>query len=126
MTIYISPSGLSASGHAYCGPACLSLTSPSLPSHAGVLTENVASTLDGTALMLSAGAGSVAAGVPLTVMPAPLVAAGGLAMYLESGALRDYLLFVAGALGTGAVAMNKFKHLGIHNPFQLVSLSRQC
>lgn len=70
---------------------------------AGVLTENVASTLDGTALMLSAGAGSVAAGVPLTVMPAPLVAAGDLAMYLESGALRDYLLFVAGALGTGAV-----------------------
>ena len=35
-------------------------------------------------------------------MPAPLVAAGGLAMYLESGALRDYLLFVAGVLGTGA------------------------
>ena len=68
-----------------------------------MLTDNVASTLDGTALMLSAGAGSVAAGVPLTVMPAPLVAAGGLAMYLESGALRDYLLFVAGALGTGAV-----------------------
>ena len=51
--------------------------------------------------MLSAGAGSVAAGVPMTVMPAPLVAAGGLAMYLESAALRDYLLFVAGSLGTG-------------------------
>ena len=65
----------------------------------------MASTLDGTALMLSAGAGSVAAGVPLTVMPAPLVAAGGLAMYLESGALRDYLLFVAGALGTGVERM---------------------
>lgn len=43
----------------------------------------------------------MAAGVPVKVMPAPLVAAGGLAMYLESGALRDYLLFVAGALGSG-------------------------
>ena len=81
---------------------------------AGLLTESVAGTLDGTALMLSAGAGSVAAGVPLTVMPAPLVAAGGLAMYLESGALRDYLLFVAGALGTGA-------GLSLHADTRLVS-----
>lgn len=68
---------------------------------AGLLSENVASSLDGTALMLSAGASSVAAGVPMMVMPAPLVAAGGLAMYLESAALRDYLLFVAGTLSTG-------------------------
>ncbi len=61
----------------------------------------MASTLDGTALMIAAGAGSLAAGVPITVMPAPLLAAGGLAMYLDTAQLRDYLLFVAGALGTG-------------------------
>lgn len=67
----------------------------------GVLGEAVASTLDGAALMIAAGAGSLAAGVPITVMPAPLLAAGGLAMYLDTSALRDYLLFVAGALGTG-------------------------
>ena len=68
---------------------------------AGLLGDAVASTLDGAALMIAAGAGSLAAGVPITVMPAPLLAAGGLAMYLDTDALRDYLLFVAGTLGTG-------------------------
>ena len=77
-----------------------------IPSHqcrfaAGLLGDAVASTLDGAALMIAAGAGSLAAGVPVTVMPAPLLAAGGLAMYLDSVALRDYFLFVAGAFGTG-------------------------
>lgn len=74
----------------------------------------MASSLDGTALMLSAGAGSVAAGVPMTVMPAPLVAAGGLAMYLESAALRDYLLFVAGALGTGGYIYPNKRDFMVH------------
>lgn len=69
--------------------------------HTGLLGDAVASTLDGAALMIAAGAGALAAGVPITVMPAPLLAAGGLAMYLDTDALRDYLLFVAGALGTG-------------------------
>jgi hypothetical protein len=69
--------------------------------HAGLLGDAVASTLDGAALMIAAGAGALAAGVPITVMPAPLLAAGGLAMYLDTDALRDYLLFVAGVLGTG-------------------------
>jgi imidazolonepropionase-like amidohydrolase len=68
---------------------------------AGLLGDAVASTLDGAALMIAAGAASLAAGVPITVMPAPLLAAGGLAMYLDTDALRDYLLFVAGTLGTG-------------------------
>lgn len=68
---------------------------------AGALSEATASTLDGAALMVAAGAGSLAVGVPLAVMPAPLLAAGGLAMFLDSNAMRDYLLFVAGSLGTG-------------------------
>ena len=51
--------------------------------------------------MLAAGAGSLAVGVPLTVMPAPLLAAGGLAMFLDSNLMRDYLLFLAGTLCTG-------------------------
>ena len=70
----------------------------------GALGEAARSTLDGAALMVSAGAGSLAAGVPVAVMPAPLLAAGGLAMFLDSNLMRDYLLFVAGALGTGAHA----------------------
>ena len=69
---------------------------------AGVLGEAAASTLDGAALMVAAGAGSLAAGVPIAIMPAPLLAAGGLAMFLDSNLMRDYLLFVAGSLGSGA------------------------
>lgn len=44
-------------------------------------------------MVLGAGAGAVAAGVPLYVMPAPLIAASGIALYYESRALRDYVLF---------------------------------
>ena len=55
----------------------------------------------GGVLVLSAGAGALAAGVPLLVMPAPLVAAAGLALFHESGLLRDYAVFVAAALLTG-------------------------
>jgi hypothetical protein len=67
----------------------------------GMLNEAIGGSLMGSALMLSAGAGSIAAGVPLVFMPAPLIAAGGLAMYLDSGLLRDYFRFVAGAMVTG-------------------------
>ena len=41
-------------------------------------------------------------GVPVTVMPAPLVAASGLVLWYESGQLRDYAVFAAGAALTGA------------------------
>lgn len=44
----------------------------------------------------------MAAGVPVAVMPAPLLAAGGMAMFLDSNLMRDYLLFVAGSFATGA------------------------
>ncbi len=45
-------------------------------------------TLLGGALVLSAGAGALAAGVPLLFMPAPLIAAAGLALYYKSGMLQ--------------------------------------
>lgn len=69
---------------------------------AGLLGEEVGATLLGGALVLSAGAGALAAGVPLLFMPAPLIAAAGLALYYESGMLRDYLLFVGGAVLSAA------------------------
>eukprot|EP00884_Botryococcus_braunii_P004652 jgi/Botrbrau1/14188/Bobra.182_3s0121.1 len=65
---------------------------------AGLLGEEVGATLLGGALLLSAGAGALAAGVPLLFVPAPLIGAAGLALYYESGMLRDYLLFVGGTL----------------------------
>ena len=56
----------------------------------------------GPLLMLSAAVGALAAGLPIWMLPAPLVAASGLAMFHDSRALRDYALFVVGALATGA------------------------
>ena len=52
--------------------------------------------------MISAALGSLAAGLPLWVLPAPLLAAAGMAMFYDTRAFRDYLLFVLGALATGA------------------------
>lgn len=83
-----------------------------------MLGEAAASTLDGAALMVAAGAGSLAAGVPVAVMPAPLVAAGGLAMFLDSNLMRDYLLFVAGSLGTGVHP----PHLSLSTPMTGIDL----
>ena len=60
--------------------------------------------LAGSVLIVSASLGSIAAGIPLTVMAAPLIAAGGLALALESRQLRDYGLFVVG----GAVTLAWF------------------
>ena len=64
---------------------------------AGLLGDGFNATLTGSALMASAGLGGVAAGVPLVLMAAPLLAAGGLALYLESLQLRDYAVFMFGA-----------------------------
>lgn len=59
-----------------------------------MLQEEVGVILLGGALILSAGAGALAAGVPLLLLPAPLIGAAYLALYYRSGLLRDYLLFV--------------------------------
>lgn len=69
---------------------------------AGMLQEEVGVLLLGGALILSAGAGALAAGVPLLLLPAPLIGAAYLALYYRSGLLRDYLLFVGCTLITCA------------------------
>ncbi len=67
----------------------------------GSLSEEAEGLLVGPLLMLSAAVGALAAGLPLWMLPAPLLAASGLAMFYDTRSLRDYLLFVAGALATG-------------------------
>ena len=52
---------------------------------AGVLSGELGSSLGGAALVLSCGAGGVACGLPLWLMPAPLVAASGIALFYDSG-----------------------------------------
>lgn len=46
--------------------------------------------------MCSATAGGLAAGLPLHIMPAPMLAATGLAMFYEGRELRYYCMFVVG------------------------------
>ena len=70
----------------------------------GALGEEVEGMLVGPLLMLSAAVGALAAGLPIWMLPAPLLAASGLAMFYETRFLRDYLLFVVGALATGGWA----------------------
>ncbi len=67
-----------------------------------MLSEATGSMLASTALLLSGGLGGIAAGMPLLLLTAPFIAAGGLGLYYESRLLRDYLLFVAGAAFTTA------------------------
>ena len=76
----------------------------------GMLTATMqgsfASTVAGSLLIVCACAGAFAAGLPLLVMPAPLVAASGLVLWFESGQLRDYAIFFAGAMLTAAWFLN--------------------
>ena len=67
----------------------------------GALGQEVEGVLVAPLLMLSAALGSLAAGVPIWVLPAPLLAAAGLAMFYETRLLRDYSLFTIGGLCTG-------------------------
>ena len=67
----------------------------------GSLGEEVEGMLVGPLLMLSAAVGALAAGLPIWMLPAPLLAASGLAMFYDTRTLRDYLLFAVGALLTG-------------------------
>ena len=76
----------------------------------GMLTATMqgsfASTVAGSLLIVCACAGAFAAGLPLLVMPAPLVAASGLVLWFESGQLRDYAIFFAGSMLTAAWFLN--------------------
>ncbi len=62
----------------------------------------VALILLGPILMISSAIGCLVVGVPIWALPAPLVAAAGVAMYCESGSIRDYLFVVIGGLSTAA------------------------
>ena len=77
-----------------------------MPWVAGMLTSTMqgsfASTVAAALLIMCACGGAFAAGVPLLVMPAPLVAASGLVLWFESGQLRDYAIFFAGTILTSA------------------------
>ncbi len=76
------------------------------PSGTGLLgthaQNSFMSTVGASLVIISACAGAFAAGVPVAMMPAPLVAASGLVLWYESGQLRDYVIFVGGALVTAA------------------------
>ena len=67
-----------------------------------MLGEALSSNLAGSVLIVSATLGSIAAGIPVPVLAAPLVSAGGLALALESQQFRDYALFVVGGATTAA------------------------
>ena len=61
-----------------------------------MLGDEFGRTSTGAALVCSATAGGLAAGLPLHIMPAPMLAATGLAMFLEGKELRYYCMFVVG------------------------------
>lgn len=70
-------------------------------STAGVLSGELGSSLGGAAIVMSCGAAGVACGLPLWLMPAPLLAGSGIALFYDSGSIRDYCLFSAGTFATG-------------------------
>ncbi len=69
---------------------------------AGALGTSFDVTVAGSCLLLFTTAGALAAGVPFHWLPAPLLAACGLALYYDSRSLREYGMFVAGAMVTAA------------------------
>ncbi len=85
---------------------------------AGLLGNNLPgsflNTLGSALLIVSACGGAFAAGVPLAIMPAPLVAASGLVLWYESGQLWEYAVFVAGvALASLWFVMHHFWFLEV-------------
>jgi hypothetical protein len=66
----------------------------------GALGTSMDATVAGSCLLLCTTAGSLAVGVPLHWLPAPMVAACGLALYYDSRSLQEYSIFVLGAFLT--------------------------
>jgi len=66
----------------------------------GMMGDRMALVLLGPILMVSTAIGCLVVGVPVWALPAPLVAAAGVAMYSESRSGRDYALVVLGGLCT--------------------------
>ncbi len=86
-----------------------------------MLGEALSSNLAGSVLIVSATLGSIAAGIPLPVLAAPLISAGGLALALESRQLRDYALFGIGGAPTAAwFILHHFWFLDINLQVQYV------
>jgi hypothetical protein len=67
----------------------------------GALGQEAEGALVAPLLMLSAALGSLAAGLPIPILPAPLLAAAGMSMFYESRSMREYILFAAGAVVSG-------------------------
>lgn len=68
----------------------------------GSLDNQTAVLLLGPITMVSTAMGCLVVGVPIWALPAPLICAGGIAMYCESKTSRDYMLVICGGLVTGA------------------------
>ncbi|WIA13369.1 hypothetical protein OEZ85_006949 [Tetradesmus obliquus] len=66
----------------------------------GALGTSMDATVAGSCLLLCTTAGSLAIGVPFHWLPAPMVAACGLALYYDSRSLQEYSIFVLGAFLT--------------------------
>lgn len=81
--------------------ALLGLGAAALAHHGGIVGRTLDVTVAGVLMLLCTTAGSLAAGVPFAWLPAPLVAAVGLALYYDSGSAREYSVFVLGAAATG-------------------------
>jgi hypothetical protein len=67
----------------------------------GALGEDAASALMSPVIMVSSSIGGLVMGLPIWVLPAPLLASAGLALFLDSRSFKDYLVFVVGAIATG-------------------------
>lgn len=67
---------------------------------AGFLSSQIGFTVGAGVLITAACAGGIATGLPLALMPAPLIGSAGFALFYDSGLLRDYLIFVAGTATT--------------------------
>lgn len=67
----------------------------------GALGQEAEGVLMAPLLMLSAALGSLAAGLPIPILPAPLLAAAGMSMFYESRSMREYILFAAGGVVSG-------------------------
>lgn len=63
--------------------------------------SNIDVTLMGSVLLICTTAGGLAIGIPFQWLPAPLIAACGLALFNDSRNLREYIVFTGGAFLTG-------------------------
>lgn len=72
----------------FTGASCYRLSKQS-----SVFNEGVDVAVSGTVMLLCTTAGSLAAGVPFVWLPAPLLAACGLALYSDTGSLRECVLW---------------------------------